>query len=230
MVGGIVTEFDAIPLELRERRQWVVWRYEERMGKKPTKVPVRASDCRTRASTTDSSTWTSFDDARDAVTFAGLPGIGYVFTADDPYVGIDLDDGLSAADRGAIMDVLDSYAEASVSGNGVHVIVRASLNGHGRNRRGPFEVYETERYFCMTGAHVAGTPATIEPRQAELEQILERFLPAQPAADPEKREPVAIDLDDRELLERAFSSKSGTRDPGALQRRPISPRRRPQLC
>ena len=147
-----MTAFDAIPAELRERPQWVVWSAETRDGK-TTKVPYRA-DLRGRASSTDPATWSTFDAALVATKAAD--GIGYVFSADDGYVGVDLDDGLSEADRGAIIGRLDSYTETSVSGTGFHVILRASLNGHRRNRSGPFEVYEHGRYFCMTGDHILG--------------------------------------------------------------------------
>src|SRR3954452_23448044 len=51
-----------VPADLRELRQWVVWRYEEKDGS-PTKMPyepVATAAKRRRASTTDSSTWGSF--------------------------------------------------------------------------------------------------------------------------------------------------------------------------
>jgi primase-polymerase (primpol)-like protein len=208
----------AIPAELRERRQWVVWRSETRDGK-PTKVPYvarpplnrgAASGTRRcwRASTTDPSTWRSFTEAVTLTRDGGWDGIGFVFSADDPYVGVDLDAGLSEGDRGAIMLELDSYSETSVSGNGAHVIVRASLNGYPRNRRGPIEVYGQGRYFVVTGQHIHGTPATIEERQVELETVLAEFLPAPSPA--EATAPVVpVDFDDRELLERAFAARNG---------------------
>jgi putative DNA primase/helicase len=202
-----VSVYDAIPVELRERAQWVVWRLEQRDGK-TTKVPYRA-DGAGKASSTKPDTWATFEAAVAAVDGFSASGIGFVFSPDDPYVGVDLDDGLSEADRGAIMVALDSYAETSVSGRGVHVIVRASLNSHGRNRQGPFEVYEDGRYFVVTGAHVRGTPTTIELRQTELEQVLERFLPATPPVPQHERETVPADLDDRALLDKAMGAKNG---------------------
>lgn len=193
--------YAAIPAELRGRDQWVVWRLEHRPGNaKPTKVPYCA-DGSAHASTTDPFTWGTFDEAVSAA--ASADGIGYVFTSDDPYCGIDLDEGLSEDDRGAIMARLDSYAETSVSGRGAHVIVRASMNGHARNRRGPLEVYEDGRYFVMTGAHVTGTPLTIEERQAELDEVLATFLPAPAPVEPQQRATVPVDLDDRDLLDKA---------------------------
>ncbi|MEJ7570040.1 MAG: hypothetical protein WKF41_17465 [Gaiellaceae bacterium] len=206
MTAGI--DFEAVPLELRERPQWVVWRLEQRDGK-PTKAPYRPDGCG-RASSTDPGSWATFETAVAAAEALNANGIGYVFSAGDPFVGVDLDAGLAEADKGAIILALDSYSETSVSGTGVHVFVRGSLNGHGRNRRGPFEVYESGRYFCVTGKHLLGTPATIEERQSQLEAVLARFLPPQPAqapANPLRDVPLAID--DEELLERARTARNG---------------------
>jgi putative DNA primase/helicase len=194
---------DAIPAELRERDQWVIWRVEQR-DNKPTKVPHRA-DGRGRASTTDAATWSTFADALRASEDAD--GIGYVFSADDPYVGIDLDDINS--DAGAIMLALDSYTERSVSGRGAHVIVKATLNGHSRNRKGPLEIYEHGRYFAFTGDHISGTPSTIEERQGELEEVLAFFLPEPDQMHVVPCSPVPVELDDQELLERAMQAKNG---------------------
>jgi putative DNA primase/helicase len=171
-------------------------------------VPYRANGAG-RASSTDPATWSTFEQAVTGAEALSADGIGYVFSPDDPYVGVDLDDGLSEADRGAIMCALDSYTEMSVSGTGVHIIVRASLNGYGRNRKGPVEVYETSRFFCMTGQHVRGTPTTIEARQAELGQVLEKYLPPQerPVSTPAAPQPVS--LSNRRLLDRMFASMHG---------------------
>jgi hypothetical protein len=109
--------------------------------------------------------------------------------------------------------VLDSYAETSVSGTGVHVIVRANLNGHQRRRNGPVEVYDAGRYFVMTGVPVPGSRPTIEERQHELEQVLEQWLPADGPTEttPPPRGVVPVDLDDQQLLERAMAATNGTK-------------------
>ena len=199
-----------IPAELKDRPQWVVWRLEQRDGKK-TKVPYRA-DGSGRASSTEAATWATFDAAVAASETLAADGVGFVFTKDDPFVGVDLDEGLSEPDRAAVMLALDSYTETSFSGNGAHVFVRATLNGHGRNRKGPFEVYEHGRYFCVTGAHVRGTPTSIEDRQAQLERVLDEFLPAPPVhARVHAREPRPVDLDDRDLLEKAMGARNGSK-------------------
>jgi hypothetical protein len=192
---------DAIPAELRDRPQWVVWRSELVAGRaKPTKVPYRADEPRRHASSTEPATWAPFRDAVIAAWSENADGVGFVFAADDPYCGVDVDD-LDAERKAAIVAALSSYTERSVSGTGLHVVVRANLNGAGRH---PPElgIFDHGRYFVMTGDHLDGTPATIEPRQAELEAVLANFLPA-PAPQP-SGEPRPIELGDHDLLARAL--------------------------
>lgn len=120
-----------IPAELRALAQWVLWRFEERDGKQ-TKVPYCASAPARQASTTDPSTWATFEQALKARDEAD--GIGVVFTADDPFVGVDLDDcvdesGELTAATAEIMRGLDSYTERTPSGRGLHIILRGRLSG-----------------------------------------------------------------------------------------------------
>jgi putative DNA primase/helicase len=188
---------EGIPLELRERRQWVVWRAVERDGK-TTKVPYRA-DGAGRASSTDPITWATFEAAVAGAEALAADGIGFVFSEDDPFCGVDLDLELSEADRAAIALQLDSYTEESVSG-GWHVIVRASVNGRGRHPQG-LGVFDSGRYFVCTGRHVTGTPTTIEERQEELDEVLTKYLPRPEPLRPAANTARAVDLDDQELLE-----------------------------
>ena len=55
---------------------------------------------------------------------------------------------------------VDSYAEFSPSGAGLHIICRSDMTGDGR-KVGRVEVYPRGRYFTVTGDHVSGTPETI---------------------------------------------------------------------
>src|SRR5215217_1634906 len=78
-----------IPEELRGRRQWVCWKLEKREDK-PTKIPYIAGGVG-RASSTDSRTWRSFEEAVQALKTGRYNGIGFVFSSGDPFAGIDLD-------------------------------------------------------------------------------------------------------------------------------------------
>src|SRR5438128_569556 len=142
--------------ELSERDQWVAYRIEHR-DSKPTKVPYIAS--RRRADTTKPGTWLTYAKARALARSDGFAGVGFVFTADDPYTGMDLDHCRNA-ETGAIdpwaqqiVDRFATYTELSPSGTGLHLWLKAKLPGTGR-RQGPIEVYDRARYFTVTGHHL----------------------------------------------------------------------------
>jgi hypothetical protein len=150
------SRFVNIPEELRQLTQWVNWRIEQRKGK-PTKVPKQPSGA--NASSTASNTWSTFE--RVVQTNGQFNGIGFVFTKESGYTGIDLDkcrDPKTGETEKWALDIIskvDTYTELSQSGTGWHLIVRGSLP-RGGNRKGRVEMYDCERYFCMTGALVPG--------------------------------------------------------------------------
>lgn len=155
-----MSAFDNIPLEMRQYRQWINWRYDFADGKE-TKIPIRSLDGH-KASVTNPLDWNEFDYARNVAetktyehngnSFAF--GLGFVFTKSDPYTGVDLDnknhDETIHARQIEIHRQLDSYSEFSPSGNGIHIITRAALAGMGK-RKGGIECYDTSRYFTFTG-------------------------------------------------------------------------------
>ena len=212
------------PAELRALAQWVLWRYEERLGRdgKPyrTKVPYQASG--QHADSTDPKTWTTFELA--LTESPRFDGVGYVFASDDPYTGCDFDhcftDGRLHPDAAALIGLLGSYSEISPSGEGVKVIVRGSMNGFDRHSTADtpwgskFECYDDARFFTLTGQHLRGTPTTIEPRQAQLDAVLARVFPPKPprerpAASTRTTTPIALAVDDQELLRIAYAATNG---------------------
>lgn len=217
---------DGLPSGLVSREQWVCWRAETRDGK-ATKVPVEpGTDA--YASTTDPATWTSFATAREHARAHGL-GLGFVFTDEDPLVGVDLDDcrdpddGVLADWAVTIVRQLDSYTEVSPSGTGLHVLVEGALPD-GRNRHGDVELYATARFFTVTGAHLSETPATIEARPEALAAVHAEHVAATDRTDdtpgaaetgpePASSEPAAAaagpELDDETLLEKARTAANG---------------------
>lgn len=81
---------NALPVDLRSRPQWVCCASRER-GDKQTKVPLDPVG-RAFASTADPEAWGTFEEVLSTATRPDVSGIGFVFTSDDPYVGVDLDD------------------------------------------------------------------------------------------------------------------------------------------
>lgn len=155
--------------------RWVGARIETRDGRE-TKVPYCAFDSQRKASSTDPSTWTTFNVARRAVDTELLPLVGFVLG--DGFVGVDLDKCRNT-ETGAIEDwaqivveMLDAYTEASVSGTGVHVICRGALPP-GRRRTGSIEMYDRDRFFVMTGDVIHSAPiADRTPALTKLHEVV----------------------------------------------------------
>lgn len=161
-----------VPDDLSERDSWLLWRYEG-----GAKVPYQANG--RKASSTDPSTWTDFQHARAA--WQRYPkhfaGVGFVFHADDPFAGIDLDNCLDEQGalkewaRGVVEAFFDSYAERSPSGRGVKIWVRGTLPSNlpkVKIQDGGIELYDRERYFTVTGRVFNGAPLQIEDHASEL--------------------------------------------------------------
>ena len=143
-----------IPDELKKLNQWVCWRHENN-----TKVlKVAAGKCGRNAKTNDKSTWRSFATAAKQSKYAD--GIGFVFTVNDPYIGIDMDNkqGIAEldADHQVWIKAFDSYTERSPSGKGYHVILKGEqIKGFNQS---PYEAYSTGRFFAFTGDVVLVKP------------------------------------------------------------------------
>jgi primase-polymerase (primpol)-like protein len=217
---------NAVPVSLRQYDQWVCWTTQERSGK-ATKLPLDPTSVSgAYASTADPATWGSFDAALQRATAPDVDGIGFVFTTEDPFVGVDLDDcreetGLSD-EAIEIITRLHSYTEVSPSGSGLHILVRGTLP-EGPRRKGGVEAYDDARYFTMTGERLAGTPREINERPGPLRRVHERFLADESADDSPVDDseiatgrvgltidqPAATALDDETLLEKAHDAENG---------------------
>ncbi len=205
-----------IPAEMRERRAWVLWRFEERDGK-ATKVPYQAIAPSLRASSTDPATWAAFGVAVAALERSRhMDGIGFVLSPDDPFVALDLDhcideNGELSADAAAVVDEVDSYTEITPSGHGLRIIARGDLPPGGR-KRGNFEVYDSGRYVTITGRVYAGR-GEIRERAEQIAALHARVFPpvqSQPQHFP-RHTPRTDDLPlaDQEILRKASSATNG---------------------
>lgn len=163
--------------ELASRPQWV--------AHTASKVPMGEAGL---ASTSDASTWLTLEDAKMVRAQNGHAGVGFVMTTSDPFVGIDLDnavddDGMVKPWADEIVRELCSYTEVSPSGKGLHVWIKGKLPPGPRRIKiedGLLEVYDSGRYFTVTGRHVPGTPASIAAAPWVAQWYAERF----PAPDP----------------------------------------------
>ncbi len=151
----VPVEPDGIPDYLKVRPQWVNWRFEQR-GKKWTKVPYTPGT-RRRASSTDLLTWRTFEEALGSLD--DFDGVGFVFCSGDPYCALDFDNCRVPTLGKVAPRVLeyierfeDAYVEVSPSGTGIHLITRGKIRGGAK--RGKYELYDQDRYFCVTGVRL----------------------------------------------------------------------------
>jgi len=173
-----------IPPDLTELDQWVLWRSETREGR-PAKVPYQTNG--RLASTTDPTTWSSFDGALAAWRRepGHFDGIGFVFSVEDPLAGGDLDNCLDEAGqvkdwaRPIVERFADTYMEVSPSGRGLKFWARGKLPGGGRKvpyHDGAIELYDRGRYFAVTGRVLNGAPLQVEEHQADLSWLYELIV------------------------------------------------------
>ena len=161
-----------IPEELRRLNQWVC-------ANDCSKVPMQA----TRpypASSTNPATWSSFEEAVEAVRDGYYDYIGFVFN-DNGIVGIDIDDGFDSSDNISnlaydIIGKCGSYTEKSKSGRGFHIFVKGDVPFKGKNNLAGVEVYKTARFFIMTGDRIAPWRDIAE-NQTALDDIVEKYFP-----------------------------------------------------
>jgi hypothetical protein len=171
----LAPNFDRMPPDLKQRPNWVLW-IPYWTGSRWTKRPIQPSGF--GASTTNPKHWSCFEDVRDAYELAAsrgyielrekskepqtvtVGGVGFVFDGqlDENglvLAGVDFDKVISlsaeitslAAER---VRRLGSYCEVSVSGQGLHQILKARPLQAGIAHGGT-EIYTRGRFFTMTG-------------------------------------------------------------------------------
>lgn len=204
---AIEPQLERIPAELRERAQWVVWRYEKDRNGKWTKVPCNAQTG-ARASSTDPKTWATFDGAAQAYKRGGYDGVGFVFAPDDPYCGADFDhcfddvegEKVINPDAAKWVDRFDSYTEFSVSGNGLHTIIKAKLTAGFNNHDVGRELYDRSRFFAFTGDSYHDQPKPVAERQEVAEAFINAYNPKKnrepKSPKDDKATPGLLSLDD----------------------------------
>ncbi len=192
----------AVPVPLREYVQWVA-----RRGKLPINPHTGGP-----ASTSEPNTWGLYSQAVVAVERYRLDGIGFVLTAADPFTCIDLDHCRDAATGDVepwalrIVERLDTFTEASPSGTGLHVWLRAPLPVRGA-RRGGIEAYYSGRYITVTGDALDGY-GRIEERPDALAAWYSDVFGAGP--EPGRVEhPPTVSESDTAIIERATAARNG---------------------
>lgn len=225
-VVGLAAGGAALPLELRQRRQWLLAAPDSNGWHKVPKT-MRFGALMDGKST-DPNGWLTFD---EAVYWAGVFGlaIGYVCHCDDPFTVIDLDvknrvNAPGKPETWTSKQVIEgfshfatkevrSYTEVSLSGQGLHIWVRGKI-GRGVKRAG-VELYSQERFVVCTGN--AWLPYPIENREALVldlaAQLREAQGPRASLVEVEPREP------DADVFKRIFGWSRGSRNVALVEGR-----------
>ena len=158
-----------IPNDMKLVKRWLCWRWVLRNGK--WQKPPDGS------TSTDSSSWKTFDEAYARLQAGEVDGIG--FALGDGWAGVDLDDcridGELTPLAAAIIKQLDTYTEVSPSGTGVKLMLRGAKPAKKcKSKAGDVEIYDRGRYFTITSQRIHGD--AVENRQAELEAVYAQHI------------------------------------------------------
>ena len=217
-----------VPEYLKENAVWCAWKFVERDGK-PTKKPFNPHTGY-GADPTNPATFADYETARKFAAVGKYEGVGVGVFGD--LAGIDIDhciiDGELSEMAQYIVDAMDTYTEISPSGTGLRLFFLApgysydsdvyyinnkragEKSGYGGEGLEIYVAGMTEKYMTVTGN--ALNSRGIEERADRLQPILEKFMrrDAGKANTPKNTAPaMPNDLDDFELLERAFNSQNG---------------------
>ncbi len=230
--------YNSIPEELQSLNQWICWQYQcrgcwtiydskrddcDHCDGDVTKVPVDPSTGK-NAKSNDPDTWGSFDTARDYHESSDdTQGVGFMFDPEGTIVGIDLDDvrdpetGKPTSEAKEIINTLDSWTEVSPSGTGFHVLAHGFVPDGGNRAdiddESHLEMYDSGRFFTVTGEHVSGTPETVKKCTESVREIHQEYVADEPkesnSGQSEPSEPTDVSLEDSELIEKAKSAGNG---------------------
>ena len=211
-----MTKYQAIPQELRTLKNWVCWQAvkDERSHSGVSKRPIDPKTGKL-ARSNDPTTWADFDTAVSAAD--NWSGIGFMFGGSG-YFGVDLDDineELREYSEGGenivteFVNTLASYAESSQSGAGIHIICKGSLPAGGR-RKGKVEMYDTGRFFVMTGQPISEYAEIVDCTDS-IKALHEKYIGGGREPAPKIQQPASIPQSADEIVQAAARSKNGSK-------------------
>jgi hypothetical protein len=196
-INGRITvseiQIDNIPTVIKNQKQWLTWR--------DNKKPVQSWQ-------TNPDSLMTCVEALALAKREGYGGIGYRFTQEAGIIGFDLDhcidtDGKPNAIATAVVNLMSSYTEISVSRTGIHILFASSKEPVGKKGyivmsradqscepfdakrpdhddptkylKQAYECYPYGRYFTMTGTLLKPELRDINDRSTQFAKFLEKF-------------------------------------------------------
>lgn len=165
-----------IPSELKVLPIGVGFKFILQKGKKAKKIPLDVTTGG-NAKSNDPATWRPLDEVIAKAEAFNLDAIGFAITS--PYIGIDIDgcvtDGVISPYAQKIIREIDSYAEFSPTGTGVHIICKGELPKDRKFSSLDVEMYSGNRFFTITGNIIPGCKNSIKERKDEILKIFEEL-------------------------------------------------------
>lgn len=191
-----------VPTELRERDQWICWKWgEAKANGRHEKPPVSPRTGHVAGHDAPGAR-ASFDEAQAAVARYGLGGVSFVVNRADPFVFVDFDE-CRDPDTGKItkpwvrewLEGAGTYAEVSPSGTGVRAVARGAIPRNVNTEH--VELYGHGQQLTVTGERLGWLPPGVGEAQEALTRLFSEHAGKSGAsADPkidESEPPVSLD-------------------------------------
>ncbi len=209
--------FNNIPVELRSLPQWAVFRtYTDNEGKHKKVIisPVNSKF----AKCNEPETWADFETAKRYCQKYRYKGLVFALTEGITFIDIDhaidkkTGEILSEEAKQLMLLLSDTYIERSVSGTGIHILMRGSLpeNARNRNDKKGLEMYDTNRFICVTGDLFSGG-TTLKDYSEIVPKINRDFIGVRPEPVTFSRVGTDWSPSDDELVEKIRKSKIADR-------------------
>ena len=194
---------------MKAHKQWLL--ANPVIGDKTSKRPLDIFG--NFADWSDSSCWITFEDAQKAISNGVATHCGFIFTEDDPFLVLDLDNKENKPDVAVyINSIADNaakaghYVETSFSGLGYHIIFKGRKNStRCRRKDDPVEYYSDERFIIITG----NSNGNEIKEDASLTSWADNLLGDIPIVAVITLTELPQEHDDATIIDRLFSAKNG---------------------
>lgn len=220
----LIATHDNFPSELKELPNFLVYKVRKAENGKFNKKLLDSNhyDGLSWGRADDPQSWTTFDEAIKIAKKDNCSGVAFVLTKDSPYACIDLDhcvsDGKYSETASELIEKSKgTYAERSVSKNGVHIFFKCGdLKLRTVNEDKTIEFFQgTNKIISLTGDMLPDSKKELIEfgPDSELVQALQSKLPKKTVeqVSEQRRPQQTLRLSDAELIEKAKSSRDGAR-------------------